>query len=662
MTPNDYQKIRQLFDDYLRMYASRDDRLTEYFSEDFSGITGSGDLLTKDREEWIAITRQDFAQVKDPLRIELKDLIIQSLSDAIAVATSSFTIHLPIKDHILSRKTARLVLIFRSESAGWKICHSSISIPFAMAQEGEIYPLQDLEERNQFLEELIAERTLQLSEAKAAAEAANRAKSQFLATMSHEIRTPLNALVGFSALARETSDPAKLDQYHAILQQSSSSLLGLVNDILDMSKIEAGRMVFETVPLNLRQLVASLEEQYTPLANRKMLDFSAVVADNVPAWVLGDPMRLRQILVNLLSNAVKFTESGKVTCTVSLVGQSVKKDQTPVRFEVCDTGIGIPEASHVLLFQPFRQLDATISRKFGGSGLGLAIVNSLVETMHGNITVESREGVGSCFIVELPLVEIEPPADEPRATPVALAPRAVLVVEDNTYNRRLLGDILTSWGQRVTLAKDGWQALLMMEQQHFDLILLDIRMPDIDGMEVARRVRLREHKRSVASVPIIAITADTDAVTCQACLGAGINAVLTKPVIPEQLAGAIAAQCGDDREVSHGGKLLLNSQTRSDLGNNPERSRQYQEMLQTDINDELHCLREAHEADDLTELGRAAHSLKGLCAHLANREPAELAAWLQHNALSAQREEMRQVVEQLLEHFNRVQLPSENTP
>ena len=277
METNDHNIIRHLFDDYLRMYASRDDRLTEFFSDDFSGITGSGDELTKSLNEWIAITRQDFAQVKDPLRIEIKDLVTQSLSDTIAVATSSFIIHLPIKDHILSRKTARLVLIFRKESAGWKICHSSISIPFAMVQEGEIYPLQDMKERNKLLEELVIERTMELSEAKKAAEAANISKSQFLAVMSHEIRTPINTLVGFSSLARMTNDPVKLSQYHTILEQSSRSLMELVNDILDMSKIEAGRMECEAVPFNLRQLITSLEEQYQHLAARKELWFHVTV-------------------------------------------------------------------------------------------------------------------------------------------------------------------------------------------------------------------------------------------------------------------------------------------------------------------------------------------------------------------------------------------------
>ncbi len=165
MDVNEYQEIRQLFDDYLRMYSSRDDQLTTCFSDDFSGFTGGGDFLVKDREEWVAITRQDFTEVKNPLRIELKDVAIQSLSDTIAVTTGFFTIHLPFKEHILSRETARLVLIFRKESEGWKICHSSISIPYNLVQDGEVYPMQALVERNQVLEQLIAERTMQLSEA-----------------------------------------------------------------------------------------------------------------------------------------------------------------------------------------------------------------------------------------------------------------------------------------------------------------------------------------------------------------------------------------------------------------------------------------------------------------------------------------------------------------
>ena len=645
MDATDYEEIRQLFDNYQSMYASRDDRLTNFFSEDFSGFTGGGDNLVKDREEWVAITRQDFAQVKDPIRIELKDLAIQSLSDTIAVTTAFSTLHLPIEDHVLSRTVARLVLIFRKESSGWKICHSSISLPDGMAREGEVYPLQELTERNHLLEEQIAERTIQLTEAKKAAEAANRAKSQFLATVSHEIRTPLNALVGFSSMVRTTTDFVKLEQYHAILEQSSRSLMELVNDILDMSKIEAGRMELESVPFNLRQLAAGLEEQYRPLAEQKNLTFQVVMTDELTEWVLGDPVRLRQILANLLANAVKFTNSGEVRCIVSS-DRTMTAEEPLIRFEVRDSGIGIPESAHALLFQPFRQLDPTITRKFGGSGLGLAIVHSLVEMMRGRITMNSRHGAGSCFVVELPLRDAEPLSDEP-AHPVHLASGSVLVIEDNEFNRRLLGDILSAWGQQVVLAENGWQGLQFLEQRPFDLVLLDIRMPDMDGMEVARRIRRREQEGHQTPVPIIAITADVEAATFKACLGIGINAVLSKPVIPEQLAKAIHEQCGGTIAAATGEEMLLSRQTRNDLNNNPERARQYREMLLADINDELESLRTALESDDRNGLGLAAHTLKGLCGQLADLKPAELATWLQLNAPSAHLEQLRPVVEQL---------------
>lgn len=646
MDAHDHEEIRQLFDDYNRMYASRDDRLTSLFSEDFSGFTGGGDFLVKDREEWVAITRKDFAQIKDPIRIELKDLAIQSLSDTIAVTTAFSTLHLPIKDHILSRTVARLVLIFRKEASGWKICHSSISLPDGMARAGEVYPLQELTERNQLLEEQIAERTIQLTEAKKAAEAANRAKSQFLATISHEIRTPLNALVGFSSMVRTTTDPVRLEQYHAILEQSSRSLMELVSDILDMSKIESGHMELEAVPFNLRQLAAGLEDQYRPLAEHKNLSFQVFMTDELPEWILGDPVRLRQILANLLANAVKFTDSGEVGFVISSSDPTVTAGEPLVRFEVRDTGIGIPETARTQLFQPFRQLDPTITRKFGGSGLGLAIVHNLVEMMQGGISIDSRHGAGSCFVVELPLRDAEPLSDEP-ALPVNLASGAVLVIEDNNFNRRLLGDLLATWGQQVVLAENGWQGLQLLEQRPFDLVLLDIRMPDMNGMEVARRIRRREQEGRRTPVPIIAITADVEAATFEACLEVGINAVLPKPVIPEQLAKAIHEQCGGNIAAATGGEMLLSRQTLSDLNNNPERARLYRELLLTDINDELKCLQTALENDDRNGLGRAAHTLKGLCGHLADRKPAKLAAWLQLNAPSASLEQLRPVMEQL---------------
>lgn len=490
-----------------------------------------------------------------------------------------------------------------------------------------------------------------------------KAKSEFLALVSHEIRTPLNALVGFSSLARMTTDTVKLDQYHAMLEQSSQAMMDLLNDILDMSKIEAGRMTVESLPFNMHQLISGLENQYAPLAAQQSLAFNLVVGDDVPEWVTGDAVRVRQVLTNLLSNAVKFTERGTVSCHVALVIPPKYNGTFKIRFEVTDTGTGISEAKRSLLFQPFSQLDPSITRKFGGTGLGLAIAHSLTEMMRGTITVRSEEGSGSCFTVELPFQYAEPvPEIVPESLPESMS-AAVLVVEDIRFNRELLRIILTSWGKQVSLAVNGYEALEQVEQQQFGLILLDIRMPGIDGVEVARRIRLREREQSAPVIPIIGITADANTATREACLAAGINVVLTKPVVFSQLARAVR-DCGCFITEAHEEDLELNLKTSNDLGNNPERARQYKEMLQQDIDDELQSLQQALEQDNREALDRAAHTLKGLYGHLANIEPAELAAWLQQHASVAGQDELRLVIERLsvINHYRTGKDCMENVP
>jgi signal transduction histidine kinase/CheY-like chemotaxis protein len=466
-----------------------------------------------------------------------------------------------------------------------------------------------------------------------------QAKTEFLALVSHEIRTPLNALAGFTALARKATAPAALDQYLAIMAQASQSLQDLVNNILDLSKLGAHRLPCEAVPLNLRDLAQSLEGEYRPLAAEKGLAFHLTVAPEVPAWGLGDPLRLRQILANLLANAVKFTERGEVSCAITLIPDAGER----VRLEVRDTGIGLSATSLAKLFQPFVQAAPGITRRYGGTGLGLAIVRSLATLMGGTATAESEEGAGSRFIVDLPF----PAATEPPpALAVAPSAHAVLVVEDQAFNRLLLEELLTEAGHRATLAEDGAQALALAEAQTFGLILLDIRMPGLDGFEVARRLRRLEAERQAPPVPILAITADADGATREACLAAGINDVLSKPVLAEQLARAMAACCGPQDAT-----LLLSARTCADLGHQPERMRQYQTLLLQDIQEELLGLEAALDRDDRPGLGQTAHALKGLCGHLANPEPATEAAWLQQHAPTSPAEHVRPMVAKLRTHW-----------
>ncbi|MHB9096819.1 MAG: PAS domain S-box protein [Syntrophales bacterium] len=281
MDTRDYEAIRQLFDDYLRMYASRDDRLTTYFSEDFSGFTGGGDFLVKDREEWVAITRQDFAQVKDPLRIELKDVAIQSLTDTIAVTTGFFTIHLPIKDHILSRETARLVLIFRKEPSGWKISHSSISIPYHLVRKGEVYPLKELVDRNQILEELIAERTLQFSEANARLQRANEELAREIAERKRTEEALQQSNRKLEAIISATPDGIGMISLEGRMQFVSDKLAEMNSYSIEAKDEFIGKSVLDFIdPSNHTLLIENIRKLLAGEKDHKLTEYLAVKKDN----------------------------------------------------------------------------------------------------------------------------------------------------------------------------------------------------------------------------------------------------------------------------------------------------------------------------------------------------------------------------------------------
>jgi len=399
----------------------------------------------------------------------------------------------------------------------------------------------------------IAARERELVSARDSAESANRAKSEFLAMMSHELRTPMNAVLGMAELLGNTKLTERQLRYLGSIKAGSASLLRVLDDILNFTRLERGELAILREPFALRRLLERTVALSHDTAQAKRLTLDLDIDAAVPAFVIGDNARTRQILVNLLGNAVKFTQQGGVTLRVARAGAD------RIRFSVIDTGIGIDPAFRTNLFHAFAQQDAGYARRYGGTGLGLALVKRLVDAMEGSIEMESTPGKGSTFSFELPLPEafaaptaelqLAQPhvatASAPQPAPNAVAPAAarakkrVLVVEDNLLNQELVLGYLEDTDYEVTLAGDGRKGVEAFEREQFDIVLMDWQMPEMDGLEATRRIREIESTRGVCRTPIVAVTAHAMTSDREACLAAGMDDYLVKPYSLDALMQAL---------------------------------------------------------------------------------------------------------------------------
>ena len=416
-----------------------------------------------------------------------------------------------------------------------------------LVEEGEPVGVQavarDVTERRRVMDELVA--------ARETAERAGRAREEFLANMSHEMRTPLNAVLGMGELLRET--PLDDEQRHLLraLSFSADQLLALINDLLDVAKIESGQIQFERVPFRLAEVVGGVAEAVRFRADDKGLDLVLDPADDVPACLVGDPVRLSQILLNLLSNAVKFTASGRVRLSASRSGAGVGGDgaegQVALRFEVEDTGVGIPEDKLAAVFDRFTQASSDTTRKYGGTGLGLAIVKELTERQAGSVSVESTEGEGTRFAVTIPFAVADAaPGAVLTEEEADLSGARILLVEDNPLNQFVARRMLEGWGAAVEISENGREGVEAVEAAHeagqpFDLVLMDVQMPEMDGFEATRRIRERH---TSDALPILALTASALVEQRDQMDAVGMDGLVLKPFKPTHLRRIVAARLG----------------------------------------------------------------------------------------------------------------------
>nr|WP_267955301.1 ATP-binding protein [Halomonas ethanolica] len=522
---------------------------------------------------------------------------------------------------------------------------------------------------------LLERQARELDTAVQRAERASQAKSEFMAVMSHEIRTPLNGIVGVAQLLAYEPLSDRGVRLLGTLDDSLVSLQAVINDVIDYTKYDAGVLDLDAQPFRPSELIDQLDRHYGVLSASRGVAFSTALEDSLPDWVLGDLTRIRQVLMNLLNNAFKFTSSGEVRLTIG------RGEDDTLCLRVEDTGCGIPEQSRAHIFKPFTQADSTIARRYGGSGLGLAICERLVRAMQGRIDFTTETGVGSCFQVRLPLrvpsrEAIERYANTRQEAVLSLPRGNVLVVEDQPANRELARALLERLGQCVSVAADGQEGLALMASHRFDLVLMDMQMPTLDGLETTRRWRLQESDR-LTPLPIVALTANATPSARQRCLEAGMNDVLCKPytrhdlqrviqqwmlpqgtheyaeaepgvATPDALPEPLQDHVGE-AAVEIDPAMLASLREALDDEALHHLVRKFVERLEED----LAALRSDLERHDRSGLRETSHSLKGAAASMGCEALSQAAARLEQGVEAAGQEALEATVERIT-HLGRL--------